>query len=239
MFCYTTFMKKIIIVILILAVVGIAAFAYLTRPVKIDTASPVVEGTSETAQMETGTPASPSSAETYKISPEKSTVGFTINEELRGSPFTVQGATSAVSGTATLSENNGAIRLSLGTISIDARTFKTDSAQRDGAIARLILESTEPGNETITFKADGPVTLPESPREGSAYPFSATGTLTISGKSQTATFTGTIAKSSDALTVKVTSPAKRSDYGLTIPNIPFVANVPDAFMLTANIVATK
>lgn len=230
-------MRKIIIVLIGLLVLGGGAFLYLTRPVTIN---PVVTDTSGATASDGVASASPAtSIETYKITSEKSSVGFTIEEDLRGSPFTVQGTSSAVSGTASLSESTGKTVLTLGTISIDARTFKTDSAQRDGAIARLILKSTEPGNEMITFKASGPVTLPESPRDGSTYPFSTTGILTISGKSHTETFIGTIAKSDGTLTTKITAPVKRSSYGLVIPTIPFVANVPDTFTLSALIVANK
>lgn len=232
-------MKKIITVIAILAVAGIGAFMYLTRPVNIDTVSPVVEETSETTSKETSASASSTATETYTVSAEKSSVGFTIDEVLRGSPFTVQGTTSAVAGTVSLSSTGSTTKLSLGTITIDARTFKTDSAQRDGAIARMILKSTEAGNETITFKASSDVTLPETPRDGSTYPVSIPGTLTISGTSRPATFTGTLAKSGETLTAKVSAPMKRSDYGLVIPNIPFVANVPDAFAVAATITAHK
>lgn len=229
-------MRKTITILIGLLVLGGGAFMYLTRPVTID---PVATDTASATAPTSVASASPTTAETYNIVSAKSSAEFTIDEVLRGSPFTVHGTSSAVSGTASLSESAGKTVLTLGTISIDARTFKTDSTQRDGAIARLILKSTEPGNEMIPFVASGPVTLPESPRDGSTYPFSVTGTLTISGKSHTETFIGTITKSGSTLTTKVTAPVKRSSYGLVIPNIPFVANVPDTFTLSAVIVASK
>lgn len=207
-------------ILVFLIVIGIAAFVYGTREpsapsTPIDTAS----GQNELPAQE--------QQEVYRISQEKSTATFTIDEMLRGKPFTVIGTTNQIAGDIAVS----AEALEVGTITINARTLKTDSTQRDGAIARLILQSEKPENEFITFKP----TSVEQIGEGMVY--RVTGDLTISGITKPAVLDVQMNTSAGTLTGTAEGVLKRSDYNLVIPNIPFVANVPDEFTIKADIVA--
>lgn len=172
-------MKKILIILIVLALFSGGTFLYITRP---------VSAPSGEAPLTTVTPpADVTEAETqvFAINSEKSEAKFEIDEVLNGNPFHVVGTTKDVTGRITVdSKNPGSSSVS--TISINARTLKTDSERRDGAIARLILKSEE--NEFITFTATSVSGLPEKPVLGQEYPFQVIGVLIIAGTAKETTF---------------------------------------------------
>lgn len=220
-------MKKIIIWLIVLGlIVGGGAYIYLSRPVDV-TSQPVVEGT-ELAQ--------PTEGKLYRFDKEQSMVKFTIQEDLRGAPFTVIGETNDIRGDVTLAAGTNPM-LALGTIIVDVRTFKTDSSQRDGAINRMIIQTGTEGHEYALLtnaKASG---LPTTISEGTPFSFTVTGDLMLAGIKKPATFAVTATQTADALKGSMNATLKRSDYNLVIPNIPFVANVPDTFTVSADFVA--
>lgn len=223
-------MKKTIIWILALAALGGGVFLYMTRPVK-------VEDSSTTAGIESELSANNQKGETlYRIDKEQSTAKFTIKEDLRGAPFTVVGTTSDISGDVVL-KTEGKTELTLGTILIDVRTFKTDSANRDGAINRLIVQTGTEGHEYAVLTSASVSGFPETITVGVPFTFSITGDLMLAGIKQPATFAVTATQGTDTLSGTLSSTLKRSDYKLVIPNIPFVANVPDEFVVSADFVA--
>lgn len=164
----------------------------------------------------------------YGVVAEKSSAQFSIYELLRGKPFTVVGKTQAVTGSMELDlENLAASRL--GVVRINARTLKTDSENRDRATARFILESEKPENEFIDF-------VMESIVENGTSSVSIAGNLTIRGVAKPAIFKGTLTEEKDgSARIVARAEVKRSDYGLTIPDISFVAEVADAVTLEADI----
>ncbi len=210
-------MKKILIYIVLMVVVLGGAYYFLGKSV------PAPSG--NTAPID-----APKDAN-YKISSTNSSIEFSIWETLRGKEFLAKGITSDISGDFVLSSTD-AVESKIGTIRINARTFKTDSTQRDGAIAKFILKSDKPENEFIEFKTSGIARV-------DALNYKVSGKLTISGITKDATFD--VALSNDVTGVNATANTtlKRSDFGLTIPNIPFVANVHDEFDIKVNISADK
>lgn len=218
-------MKKLLIALGILIVVGVAVFLYITRPV----ATPETDiATRSTENQLSGTP--------YRISQSDSSVSFHIKEILRDKPFTAVGTTNQVAGDITIDE--AAQTITMGTITVDARTLKTDSTNRDGAINRAILKTGTAGNETITF-VPKPVTMTEKITLGTPFTFSVNGDLTISGITKPATFAVTATQSAAGVKATIATTLKRSDYNLTIPSIPFVANVDDTFEIKGTVVAKK
>jgi polyisoprenoid-binding protein YceI len=127
--------------------------------------------------------------------------------------------------------------ISLGELRLDARTLATDSANRNGAMQRFILKTTTAGNEYIVFKPTsgyaGTVSL------GTPVSFDVAGDLTIAGVTKPAVFKVTATVTDTKVTGTATTRIKRSDFGLIIPNIPFVANVDDEFPVTLQIIADK
>lgn len=210
-------MKKIFMWIVVLLLIGVGVFWYVTRPVVVtDVISSVPENELE----------QPWGGELYRIDGTKSEVVFTIDEELRGSPFTVIGKTNAVSGDISITESGEIV---VGTITIDARTFKTDSSNRDAAINRAIVKTETAGNEVVIFTAKEVVGAPSAIENGTEFTFSVRGDLTLAGITKPATLSVTAVRTDDSFSGTITAPLKRSDYNLVIPSIPFVANVPDTF----------
>ena len=109
-----------------------------------------------------------------KIVPAESTVSYTIDEVLRDVPTRVVGVTNSVAGEVALTPNQ-AEPLRIGDLAINARTLKTDSDRRDGAVARMILKSEKPENEFIVLKNLRVQGLTSSLVPGVASSFTATG----------------------------------------------------------------
>ncbi len=218
-------MKKVLIIVGILAVLAIAAYIYVTRAPSLP---------SQDVALATETLATSSDAIVYRISPDRSLVRFEIDETLRGNPFTVVGTTTQIAGDLAI----GAESITLGTVKVNARSFQTDDARRDGAIARLILKSEDAANEFISFKpksfdAEG------SSVDGDTFTLVLDGDLTISGVTKPARVTAMFKVGEATIEGTFKSTLKRSDFGLVIPNIPFVADVPDQFTVSGTVVAER
>jgi polyisoprenoid-binding protein YceI len=226
-------MRKTLTIIIVIIALGVVGFVYATRPVKEPTVD--VQSVSETLPQNT-TPAA--NENVYRISQENSTVSFSATEVLNGKPFSPVGVTKKIAGD--ISVTTGANpKLTIGTLKIDARTFKTDSTQRDGAITRFILKSETAGNEYIEFKPTSVSGLPSSVEVNQDLNFTISGNLTIAGVTKPATFTVKAKVGDTTVTGTATTTVKRSDYNLNIPSVPFVANVGDDIKITATISATK
>ncbi len=220
-------MKKILYVIAALIVIIGAFFLYVTRPVTL----PEVNVTDNTGTGATAT----SSAQTWTLS--KGSAKFETDETLRGNPFHVVGETSSIGGDISFDAATGALS---GLIRVDGSTIKTDSTQRDGAIARLILHTTDADKRFITFAPKSVANVPPDPTLDTDYTFNLTGTLTANGVSKDVTWTVTgRAASGGTITGVAKTTVKRGDFGLVIPNIPFVANVSENVDLTLNFTFLK
>ena len=235
-------MKKIAIVILILVMVlGAGAFSLFTRPAAQPSQNIQTSSTPDQLATSTDSTNSPQAEKLYRISQADSNVEFKIRETLYGNPFTAIGTTNQVAGDVIIKTGtDGRPTVQLGTIQIDARALKTDSRERDGAIKRFILKTDNPANEYIVFTPTSVNGLPSAIKDGKEFTATVAGNLTISGVTKPATFNIVATRNGSILSATATAALKRSDYGLIIPNIPFVANVSDSFSVdgtfTANLV---
>lgn len=206
-----------------LAVAAVGGYMYLTRPVEPSTALPA-------------NPAAGSSHMVLSVVAEESEVRYEIDEVLRGEPTHVVGVSNQIAGSVVLPftpEESFVIN----DIAINARTFKTDNASRDGAVARLILKSEDAANEFITLKniRVGGFTGPL--QNDKSFEFSAMGDLTISGVTKEQAFVVSGVYGSDgALRVTARATVLRSQFGLVIPTLSFLADVKDEVVLTAELV---
>lgn len=217
-------MKKTIITIVVLAILGYAAYAYATRPV-----TPPTQDVSEASSK---LPAGSATSSVYKISQEKSLVTFSMNELLNNKPKLVVGTTTQIGGDIILKDGS----VEFGDLAINAKTFITDNENRNRAIVNLILKSNKVENELITFapsNADVTVEL------GKKTTFNLPGELTISGVTKPATFKVELTATEDSVIGKATTKIKRSDFNLVIPNLSFIANVDDEFPVTVDVVAER
>lgn len=242
---------KLLLLFILVVVLGGGIFLYATRPIAVPPSSdqgqsasapqeenrdeitpppaPVLVPEPQPAQAVVPPPA-PVTVTQYTIASGSSEASFTISEVLRGSPFTVVGTTKDVTGDISIDTAHPEKSM-IGTIKIDARTLHTDNSQRDGAVGRFILKSEQEANAFITFT---PKTISGFPKEITAAKMKLTivGDLTISGITHSTTFiSDNVIVTKDAVTGTAQATIKRSDYNLNIPNIPFVANVPDEFTL--------
>jgi polyisoprenoid-binding protein YceI len=218
-------MKKAIQIIIVLVVIAVLAFLYVTR---------APSAPSQDITKATDTLTATSSEKLYRISPQNSKVTFTINEILSKKPFTAVGTTSQVAGDIRVASGT----ITIGTLAVNAKTFKTDSKQRDGAISRAILKAEDPANEFIYFKPAPATGLPPLVAS-STLSFNVAGDLTISGVTKPAVFTINLMVDEKSLSGVATVHLKRSDFNLVIPNVPFVASVDDEFTVTAEISAPQ
>jgi polyisoprenoid-binding protein YceI len=219
-------MKKITIVIILILLIAFAAFLYSIRPIKDPQNN--VQTVSETLNPLTN------ATSIYRISQIDSKVEFSIKELLYGEPKIVVGTTSEIAGDIALTDSH----LDIGIIKIDARTFITDNNQRNGAIVRLILRSNKEGNEYIVFR---PISndFTGTIVPGKSISFNVRGELIISGITKMAEFKVVALVTNDAITGTAETIINRSDYGIIIPNLPFIANVDNSFPVVAEIKAKK
>lgn len=224
-------MKRLLYVLIAIIVVLGGFLLYTTRPVEAPPTDAPDSGLTTTGSNTTSVP------QVWTIDGSRSEVTFEIDEDLRGKPFHVVGKTKVISGNVSYDAPSGTLG---GLISVDGATLKTDSTQRDGAIARLILHTTDESKRFITFAPKMLRNMPSDPVFDTEYPFEVAGTLTVNGISKDVVF-GVKGKAGAGGTVTGVAKTKvaRGDFGLVIPNIPFVANVSDNVDLTLNFTFLK
>lgn len=222
-------MQKKIVWVVVGVVVLVGVGMYLLRPVAAPSA-PAVEATAPV------TVAPMSGVRVFAVA-AGSMATYEIDEELRGKPVHVVGTTDQLAGEIAVTVGTSPA-ITVGDLAINARTFKTDSANRDNAVARFILKSEEEANEFITFKQIAVRNLPAMITFGAPFEFEAVGELTIAGVTKPAVFmVKNVIITDVGLTGVATATVKRSDFGLQIPSIPSVANVTDEVLLTAKVAA--
>jgi polyisoprenoid-binding protein YceI len=199
-----------------------------TTPAAEEVATPIPAGESEPAAAETG-------ARIFTLAPDRSEVRFVIDEILRGAPKTVIGANSQVTGQVLVDPANPA-NTGIGAISIDAGSFVTDDNNRNNAIRRFILQPAQ--YPVVSFVPTETSALPASAAAGDSFDFQVTGDLTILNRTNPVTFdlTATVL-SADEIQITGATAINRADFGISIPSVPFVANVGESLALELDLVA--
>ena len=191
-------------------------------------------------QVDTGLPVSILAATTgstvYTIQPGSSKASSTLEEVLFGRSNTVVGATRQVSGQIAV-DPSALSQAQVGSIQVDTASLVTDDNQRNRMIRQFVLSASQ--NPTIQFTPRAISGLPDSMALGTAYPLQIDGQLTIKGVSQPASFAATVTPvSASQLTGTATATINRSNWGLTIPQVPSVASVSNSVRLDLSFVAT-
>lgn len=180
--------------------------------------------------------ASPASAgKRFKLQPAETVASFSLTEVLYGNLKTVIGTTSDVQGGLAVEFLNSG-KTSLDPIEIGAGSFVTDSGRRDGAIRRFILDA---GNyPLIRYVPQTIVGLPDNVNFGDKLTLSVLGDLTIRDTTRQETFAlAVLVASEQRLEGVATATVLRSNYGLRIPSLPFLADVADEVVLEIRFVA--
>lgn len=200
------------------------------------TVAPAAEPAATTAPVEKAT-ASTGEIHTFAIDPARSTVRFTLTEELMGAPTTVVGESRAVEGSVEVDLANHAGTV-IAPIRVDATTFVTDNNFRNRAIRRFILQSEQPEYQFITFTPTGVEGLPAAAAVGEAFELTVTGDLTIRDITQPVSFVVSVTLTSETeLQGNARATVLRGDFGLQIPDVPSVANVSEEVQLEMDFVA--
>jgi len=237
-------MKKLLVVAiftLVLIFAGFIAYSTLTAPTKAPSTPPIVSDKrlEPTPTNEPVTPINDTPTNTYGIVMTSSKTTFSIFEMLRGEPRTVIGTTTNVSGYIDVDPTD-LKKATISEIRINARSFATDSSQRDNMIRRTILKTEDDANEFIVFTPKSVKGLPASAAIGMEFTFNVTGDLLIAGVTKETTFQGTGKFTSDTeLTGTAKTKVKRADFNIIIPNLPFLADIADEVPLQIDFIAKK
>ncbi len=174
----------------------------------------------------------------FSIVAAESQASFTLEEDLRGLRTTVIGSTDEVGGSISvvLAEPSAS---SIGTILVNARTLETDNSMRNRALRSMILRSSQADNEFIKFQPRELSNFSaESISAGESISFDITGDLTVSGATQSVTFSAEVTLDSPTqISGSASVTLLHGDFGLTIPDVPGVANVTDDVELRLDFVA--
>ncbi|OGZ11867.1 MAG: hypothetical protein A3D67_00290 [Candidatus Lloydbacteria bacterium RIFCSPHIGHO2_02_FULL_51_22] len=220
--------SSLLVFTIVLLVAAFGAFFYLTRPALAPTENP--------APLQSGV-----SGEGihYEVVPEESSAEFSIGEVLNGKENIVVGTTKNLTGAVTLDVGNPKEAI-VGLFRVNARTLKTDSERRDGVVSRSILRSDEPANEFIEFKTRAIVGLPEKIEAATGeFSFQIVGDLTIAGVTREVSWDAHATVTSEKITASAGTKVLYSDFGLSVPQVPFVASVEKEVSLTITLVAVR
>jgi polyisoprenoid-binding protein YceI len=165
----------------------------------------------------------------YEIQSANSAASFSVDEVLRGSPYTVVGTTDQIAGQIAFDLADPSTA-QVGTILINARTLTTDDESRTRALGNRILNTDQ--YEYISFMPTELSGLPERAALGQPFSFQMTGNLTIKDVTRPATFDVTVTPAADgSLDGSASTRIRYSDWGVSIPSVPFVASVGDQVVL--------
>lgn len=241
-------MKKVLLVVLVAGVVvaaGVVGWFYLVsgsgEPSGVVTAPPIAGEDPTTdptgSSFSTGpTGTTGPTAGVFELA-EGTIASFELDEELRGTPQHVVATNIEVVGQIRLDHTDLAATR-IGTILINARTFETDSANRDRAIRGPILDAE--AVEFIEFTPTAVDGLTGPAVVGAPIMFTITGDLKIRDVVQTVTFEAEATLvADDTLEGTATTTVLRSAFDINIPSVPSVANVSDEVLLSLEFVAVQ
>ncbi|MCR4278790.1 MAG: YceI family protein [bacterium] len=237
-------MKKLPIIVGILLVLIAGTYFFVTRSTKgpsDETVGMRVPGSSDvedTVVQEDGSSLEAQNVEgqnSYSIT--SGSAEFRIDEMLRGEPKQVIGKTENVSGTIFINREDLASS-AFGTIRINARTLETDDESRNNMIRRFILKTEDDANEFIAYHPTKVLNLSGSLVSGEKKIFSILGDMTIANVTKPVAF-DVEATFTDVGTVEVRAAGKvrYSDFEITIPSVPFVADVTEDVFLVVSFTA--
>jgi polyisoprenoid-binding protein YceI len=176
----------------------------------------------------------------YRITQDESEARFMIEETFMDNPNTVVGATRRVAGDIIINFSDPPAS-QVGTIAINARTFKTDQEFRDQSLRGQILESSSDDYEFINFVPTALQGLPTEPvGVGSTVTFQIEGDLTIKDVTRSVVFDASVTVvAEDRIEGLASTEVLYSDFGITINPPPTVSDIGDEVTLELDLVALR
>lgn len=223
-------MKKFLIGLVVIVAIGASLWYFFTQMAQSPTPS--------YQEVQTNSPvATDPKVKNLSVNASQSKATYEIDEKLQGKPTRVVGTTQSITGqiTVNLNEPN---KIEIGTIKIDATSFKTDIAKRDENVNEMVLKSTIPANRYITFEPTSVIGVPATIVSGQDFPLTINGNMTILATTKPVVFIGTGNWSSDGvLTINAKNTLTYGDFGLVIPDFSFISDVEKTVDLTVSLVA--
>ena len=139
--------------------------------------------------------------------------GYRVDETLRGSPLTVNGRTTKVSGEVVVAES----KLEKAGLTIDVGSITSPESARDGQFrgAGIMDVAKFP---TAEFKSTQPVDLSAVPETGASVAVDVPGTMTIKGTSRDLTAKVDVQRAGDTVIAAGSVPVTWTDFGVTPPD---------------------
>ncbi len=167
----------------------------------------------------------------FSITADESEARFSVGETLLGNPKTVVGITNEVAGDLLVDFHNPA-NTEVGAIQINVKTLKTDNEFRNRALRGQILQADQPEFEFATFTPTTLLELPDTVVIGTPIDFQIKGDLLLHGVTHEVTFDAHLTLISDTrIEGSAGAAILYSDFGMSIPSAPGVANVSNEVQL--------
>ncbi len=155
---------------------------------------------------------------------DDSEAGYRVDEVLNGTDVTVTGRTTQVTGVFTVE----GLTLTSAELTVDVASITTDSSSRDAYFRDTALRVAE--YPTATFRLAAPLTGAAAPRVGETVEQELSGELTIAGVTQRVIFTAQLRTDGESAEIAGQIPITFADFGVTAPNLGFVAVEPTGFV---------
>jgi polyisoprenoid-binding protein YceI len=207
--------KNLVIVIVVVALLGALGWYFKSKnEVAVVDTNTEVENTLKVAETQ----------KALSVSNTESEATYEIDEKLQGKPVRVVGKNKGVEGSVVIDSNTKNIIKA--TVLLDANGFVTDIAKRDENVKSLVLKSNQELNKYITFTTTKIEGLPEKLENNTEYTAKVTGDLTIGGVTKEIPFDATVKYvDNGSLTVNAKTQLAYEEFGITIPNLPFLSDV--------------
>lgn len=178
----------------------------------------------------------PAKGETvYRIDPTRSSLTYRVQERFAGrSTSTATGTTNGIAGDLAVNAEDLA-ESRVGKIVANVEQFHSDNNLRDARIRADYLESAR--FPLATFTVSEISGLDGALREGTSYPFTMTGAVTVKGETVKATFDATATVDEGTLKATATTKAKLSRFGAGPISIAGLVSTSDDVTLTLRLTA--
>lgn len=194
-------------------------------------------GRTSSGPLTTATLAPTKDGTIFTIDPSASEATFTIDEVLFGSPNTVVGKTSKVSGQIRIDKSDPS-KSQVGQVRVDLSALATDNDFRNRTLQSRILETGQPSNQFATFTPTSLSGMPSTVAVGQQIAFQITGDLTIHAVTRRATFDVRVTATSEhQLRGQAQTTVKYADFGISIPSVPSVTGVSESVTLALTFTA--
>lgn len=232
--------RNALIIILAIAVIGVGGYvAYdqvlrgdATAPLALPSASPaasdaIASSAAPASPATSGAPVDGGLAGSWTIV-EGSQAGYRVREQLASLPAESDavGRTSDMSGSITLTDADGGLQLTEGSISIDTTTIASDEGRRDDRMRTEGLQTTT--YPTATFMLTEPVDISATALEGVAIDLTLVGDLDLHGVTRGVSIPATAQVIDGQIQVAGSVTFALSDFDITAPNVGgFIVSIAD------------